>query len=214
MGGAGEQVAGVIIEPVQDLDIGPVRQAPVDEVRLPHLVRLRHLKPRVGGPWALSGLRGDQPDPVQDPPDRGGRRRSETFPLEVPTDRFGASVKSVGGELRSQLDHPLTNRLRRGDRRGLRTAGPRLQGVQAAFSETGQEAVEMPAGDPELGRSRGDRQLLGNDLENSNTRSGHARDCPPTPGQAAPGDRRYGLALRAQPPRRPPQPQASTPHEV
>ena len=68
----------------------------------------------------------------------------------------------------------------------------------------------MPAGDPELGRSRGDRQLLGNDLKNSNTRSGHARDCPPTPGQAAPGDRRYGLALRAPPPRRPPQPQAPT----
>lgn len=48
----------------------------------------------------------------------------------------------------------------------------------------------MPAGDPELGRSRGDRQLLGNNLENSDTRSGHAHDCPPTPGQAAPGDRR------------------------
>jgi len=50
----------------------------------------------------------------------------------------------------------------------------------------------MPAGDPELGRSRSDRQLLGNDLENSNTRSRHARDCPPTPGQATPGDRRSG----------------------
>ena len=48
MDGAGEQVAGVVIEPVQDLHVGPVREAPVDEVRLPHLVRLRHLKPRVG----------------------------------------------------------------------------------------------------------------------------------------------------------------------
>src|SRR5947209_13798117 len=115
---AGEQVAGVIIEPVQDLDIGPVLKAPVDEVRLPHLVWLRHLKPRVGGPWALSGLRADQ-----------------------------------------------------------------LQGIQAALSITDQEAMEMPAGDPELGRSRGDRQPLGNDLENSDTRSGHTRDCPPTPGQ-------------------------------
>ena len=50
----------------------------------------------------------------------------------------------------------------------------------------------MPAGDPVLGSGSGDRQLLGNDLEDSNTRSGHARDCPPTPGQAAPGDRRCG----------------------
>jgi hypothetical protein len=66
------------------------------------------------------------------------------------------------------------------------------QGVQAALSVTDEEAVEMPAGDPELGRSRGDRQLLRNDLENSTTRSGHARDCPPTPGQAASGGRRSG----------------------
>jgi hypothetical protein len=47
-------------------------------------------------------------------------------------------------------------------------------------------------------------------LKNSNTRSGHARDPHRTPGQAAPGDRRYGLALRARPPRRPPEP-CSTP---
>jgi len=41
----------------------------------------------------------------------------------------------------------------------------------------------MPAGDPVLGSSRSDRQLLRNDLKNSNASSGHARDCSPTPGQ-------------------------------
>ena len=34
----------------------------------------------------------------------------------------------------------------------------------------------MPAGDPVLGSSRGDRQLLRNDLKDSNASSGHARD--------------------------------------
>ena len=65
----------------------------------------------------------------------------------------------------------------------------------------------MPAGEPVLGSSRGDRQLLGNDLKNSNASKRHARDSQPTPGQGAPGDRRSGVALRAPPPRRPPQPQ-------
>ena len=92
-----------------------------------------------------------------------------------------ASSPSAIRRARSSIS--LTKRLRRSDRRGLRTARPRVQGVQAALSVTDEEAMEMPAGDPELGRRRGDRQLLGNDLKNSNTRSGHARDCPPTPRQ-------------------------------
>src|SRR5436305_14804770 len=50
----------------------------------------------------------------------------------------------------------------------------------------------MPAGEPVLGSSRGDRQLLGNDLKTRNASNRHARDCQPTPGQAAPGDRRSG----------------------
>ena len=52
----------------------------------------------------------------------------------------------------------------------------------------------MPAGEPLLGCSRGDRQLLGHDLKNGDASSGHARDCSPTPGRHAPGDRRSGLA--------------------
>src|SRR5207237_2058558 len=50
----------------------------------------------------------------------------------------------------------------------------------------------MPAGEPVLGSSRGDRQLLGNNLKNSNASKRHAHDCQPTPGQARTGDRRSG----------------------
>jgi hypothetical protein len=32
MGGAGDQVAGVVIEPVEDLDVGAVGEAPMEEV--------------------------------------------------------------------------------------------------------------------------------------------------------------------------------------
>ena len=182
MGGAGEQVAGVVIEPVEDLHVGPVGQAPVDEVRLPHLVRLGHLKARVGRAGALARLRGDQPGlragsggssrstaPAA-PLARGARRSS---PARRPAHRRSAGARS--SITRS------TDRLRRRDRRCLRAARARLERVQATLSVAGEEAVQMPAGDPVLGSSRGDRQLLGNDLEDSNTSSGHARDCQPHP---------------------------------
>jgi hypothetical protein len=42
----GQQVAGVVIKPVENFNIGPIVQTPVDEVRLPHLVRLVSLEPQ------------------------------------------------------------------------------------------------------------------------------------------------------------------------
>ena len=50
----------------------------------------------------------------------------------------------------------------------------------------------MPAGEPVLGSSSGNRQLLGNNLKDSNASMRHARDCQATPGQARTGDRRSG----------------------
>jgi hypothetical protein len=38
VGGGGEQVAGVVVEPVQDLDVPSAGQSPVGEVGLPQLV--------------------------------------------------------------------------------------------------------------------------------------------------------------------------------
>ena len=64
----------------------------------------------------------------------------------------------------------------------------------------------MPAGEPVLSSSSGNGQLVGNDLRTAT----RARDIPAQsahPQTAARGDRRYGVALRAPPPRRPPQPQ-------
>ena len=46
VGGAAEQVAGVVVEPVEDLDVGAVGQAPVGEVGLPALVGLGGSKRR------------------------------------------------------------------------------------------------------------------------------------------------------------------------
>jgi len=82
--------------------------------------------------------------------------------------------------------------LRRRDRRRPRASRARLERLKTSFPVAGQEAVQMPAGDPVLGCSRGNRQLLGHDLKNGDASSGHARDCSPTPGRRAPGDRHSG----------------------
>ena len=115
-----------------------------------------------------------------------------TFLLQMPADRVRPSVQAVSGQLRSQLDHARANLPRRRDRRRPRAPGARLERFQASFSVAGQEAVKMPTGNPVLGCSRGNRQLLGHDLKNSDASSGHARDCSPTPGRCTPGDRRCG----------------------
>ena len=53
VGGDGQGVAGVIVEPGQDLDVGDVGEAVVGEVGLPHLVGLLGFEADVGRPGPL-----------------------------------------------------------------------------------------------------------------------------------------------------------------
>lgn len=72
VGGAGQQVAGVVVEPVEDLDVGAVRQAPVGEVGLPGLVGLGGFEADVGGSGAFSRFGRDEPGAGQRAVDGGG----------------------------------------------------------------------------------------------------------------------------------------------
>ncbi|APF40988.1 hypothetical protein BHE16_08200 [Neomicrococcus aestuarii] len=60
MGRAGEQVTGVVIEPVQDLDVSAVGEAPMCEIGLPGLVGLGGFKANVGRARAFLRLRDDE----------------------------------------------------------------------------------------------------------------------------------------------------------
>src|SRR6202167_3120082 len=70
--GQGERVAGVVVEPGQDLGIGPVGERVVGGAGLPALVRHVRLEPDVGRLRPLGGVRGDQPGPAQVPADGRG----------------------------------------------------------------------------------------------------------------------------------------------
>jgi hypothetical protein len=89
--GGAEKVAGVIIEPVEYLDVAAVGQVPVGEVRLPALVGLGCLEAVVGAARPLLRLGCDQAGSVQDPSDRGGGRDRQPALVEVPGDGQGAS---------------------------------------------------------------------------------------------------------------------------
>ncbi len=74
VGGAAEQIAAVIIQPVEDLHGAAISQLPMGEVRLPALIRLRRLEADVGAPRPLLGLRNDEVSGVQHAADaRQGR---------------------------------------------------------------------------------------------------------------------------------------------
>ena len=70
VGGQAQGVAGVVIEPGQDLGVGAVGQGPVGEVGLPALVGQVGLEAQVAAFRAFAGFGGDQPFAGQDPPDR------------------------------------------------------------------------------------------------------------------------------------------------
>jgi hypothetical protein len=92
MGADSQRVAGVVIEPAQDLDICAGREAVVGEVGLPGLVWLFGLEPHVGRARTLVGLGCDQTSSVQVAVDRRCRQRHAVVPREMPSDRFRAGV--------------------------------------------------------------------------------------------------------------------------
>jgi hypothetical protein len=99
-----QRVAGVVVEPCQDLHVlagGAVDlgEPVVGEVGLPGLVGLLGLEPDVGALRSLRRVRGDLAVPDQDPVDRGPRHRLPVPVSQVPRQRVSARVVSLSQEL-------------------------------------------------------------------------------------------------------------------
>ena len=110
VGGAAQEVAGVVVEPVQDLGIGAVGQLPVGEVGLPRLVRQFGLEAAVGTLRSLARVGVDGPVSGQDPRDRG-RRDDGVLLLQVPADGVWAGVQALLGECLAQGEDAVDDRL-------------------------------------------------------------------------------------------------------
>src|SRR5699024_6901064 len=94
-----EQVAGVVVEEVQDLHAGGVGEEPVGDVGLPALVGQVGLEADVGALGAFAGLGDDEALAVQDAADGGGGGGVEAFLGQVRGDGGRPGVCALGGEV-------------------------------------------------------------------------------------------------------------------
>ena len=104
-----DQEPGVVIEDVEDLDLGVVGEEPVGGVGLPAFVGLVGGEAHVGRLGTFEGLGGDEPATDQGPPDRRGCGDLVEFVLEVPGDGVRTGVEPVVDELFTELDDALFN---------------------------------------------------------------------------------------------------------
>ena len=176
-GGDREQEAGMVVEPVEDLDPGPVREAPVGEVGLPQLVGRRGLEADPRAARALARLGHDQPGGVEDAPDGRGRRDRQALATEVPRDGDRSAIETAAHEFRPQRDDPLADVVRRPAGVGAWPARAWLEGLEAAVPVPAEQAVQVLPAHPVLGRGGGDGQLLGDDLEDGHPMFRHTPDC-------------------------------------
>jgi hypothetical protein len=100
----GDEQPGVVIDQVQDLDLGAVGQVPEGKVALPELIGEVRLKPIEGCLGTLVGLGDDEPLALEDTPDAGARRQLGEAFGEVMEDGLGAGVEAGAGRLPSELE--------------------------------------------------------------------------------------------------------------
>jgi hypothetical protein len=104
VGGDGQGVAGVVIQPGQDLGVGAGAQRVVGEVGLPHLVGLVGLEPDITRPRPFGGSGSDQALAAQRAVDGRPRHAQVVIVLEVPADRVRTRVQTLGDQLPAQFD--------------------------------------------------------------------------------------------------------------
>ena len=144
--GDGEGVAGMVVEPGDDLGIGAGGEAGVGEVCLPHLVGQIGFEPDVGRLGPFFGVGPDEAGGGQAPPDRRGRHGDAVSVLEVPGDGVGAGVESPGVEVGAQVNDQLVHLRCDGGRRGARPARAGLERGVALSAVSGHQLGDLRAG--------------------------------------------------------------------
>ncbi len=108
--GDGQGVAGVVIEPGEDLGVAAIGEGPLGEVGLPGFVGLLGLEADVGRLGSLRRGRCDQVGAADGAVDRGSRHRYPVVVLEVPADRVRARVESLGDKFAAEFEDQLDRR--------------------------------------------------------------------------------------------------------
>ena len=134
VGGGGQQVSGVVVEPVEDLDFTAIGQLPVGEIGLPALVGLGGFKSVVGAAWTFTWLGGDQPVVVQDAPDRRRRGHGQAGLVQVELQSERTGIESLVDETFSQPHDGDDDVVRHRARVAGRPSRAGVNGLQAALA--------------------------------------------------------------------------------
>jgi hypothetical protein len=145
-----QRVPGMVIQPGQDLGIGPAGERVVGEVGLPALVRLLSGEPDAGRLRPLARLRGDQPSPHQVPADRSRRHGELMVVTQVPADRVRPGIQALPGQLLAQGNDQIGGGVADRIGRGLRPPRPWLERRLALHPVAGDQP-----GHPALGHAIG-----------------------------------------------------------
>ena len=145
VGGDRDGVAGVVVEPAEDLDVAAVGEAVVGEVGLPRLVRQVGLEADVGRARAFRRLDLGQTVAAQGAVDRRSRHGQVVMGGEVPGDRVGAGIDAFGDELVAELHDQLDGRRRGGPWARVWSPRPRLKRRVALDPVAGDELVDPRA---------------------------------------------------------------------
>ena len=142
VGGDGQGVAGVVVEPGEDLDVGAISEAVMGEVGLPGFVGLFGFEADVGRLRFLLRFRGDQVGAPDDPVDRRSGQLDLVVVFEVPGDRVGASIETGSNELLAEPDHDLDDIIGCGVGSCSRSARSWLERSLALDPVTGDETAD------------------------------------------------------------------------
>lgn len=181
VGGDREGVAGVVVEEVEDFDVGAVGQAPVGEVGLPAFVGLFGGEADVGGLGSFLGLGSDHSGGVQVAADGVDRDGQAVAVVQVPGDGLWAVVEAVAGQFGAQRHDQVDGGLCQPGRAGVGAPGAGCEcGVAVApvaGHQLGDPALRHPVGPGGLGLAQ---SLLDNGSDDQ-TRFRHPPTVRPSP---------------------------------
>ena len=197
VGGDAEGVAGAVVEPAEDLDVGArasvvAGQAEVGEVGLPALVGEVGLEADVGRAGPLGGVGHDEPGVVQIAADRGPGDRDAVVLGEMPGDGVGAGIEALAGQFLPELADQLNGGLGDGGGRVVGASRAWLEGCLAFAAEASDEAADPALGDAVGAGDLTQRAALDDDGGDDETGLRHPAD----PALAG-GDRGRGGRRRA-----------------
>jgi hypothetical protein len=139
VGGDREGVAGVVVDPAEDLDVAAVSEAVVGEVGLPALIGQVGLEADVGRLRALGRLDLGEAVSAQGAVDRRPRDAEVVVLSEMPGDRVGTGVEALSDQFVTELHDQLDDRGRGGSWARVRSSRPRLKRRVALGAVAGEE---------------------------------------------------------------------------